>query len=126
MLTGGCNRQTGRCYADRPVRLITSCPGRGSPDPSGPPSRSVRRNSGPTRVAELQGRPDNHPLELTGRAVGHREALTIAARPATQLHVRRGKATGKETLMSEKKAPGKLADAKGAQKPTKSTTGKAS
>jgi hypothetical protein len=26
-------------------------------------------------------------------------------------------------LMSEKKAPGKLADAKGTQKPTKSTTG---
>src|SRR5262249_27388600 len=40
--------------------------------------------------------------------------------------VRRGKATGKETLMSEKKGPGKLADGKGTQKPTKSTGGKAS
>jgi uncharacterized protein YdhG (YjbR/CyaY superfamily) len=38
----------------------------------------------------------------------------------------RGKATEKEALMSEKKAPGKLADATGPQKPTKSTTGKPS
>jgi uncharacterized protein YdhG (YjbR/CyaY superfamily) len=39
---------------------------------------------------------------------------------------RRGKATGKEMLMSEKKASGKLADAKGTQKPARSTTGNAS
>jgi uncharacterized protein YdhG (YjbR/CyaY superfamily) len=40
--------------------------------------------------------------------------------------VRRGQATRKEALMSEKKAPGKLADAKGTRKPTKGTRGKAS
>jgi uncharacterized protein YdhG (YjbR/CyaY superfamily) len=40
--------------------------------------------------------------------------------------VRRGKATGKETPMSEKKATGRLADAKGTRKPTKSATAKAS
>jgi uncharacterized protein YdhG (YjbR/CyaY superfamily) len=42
------------------------------------------------------------------------------------LFVRRGKATGKETLMSEKKAPGKRADAKGTRKLTRSTRGTAS
>src|SRR5262249_45006576 len=42
------------------------------------------------------------------------------------LGVRRPKAIRKETLMSEKKAPGKRARAKAAQKPTESTTGKAS
>src|SRR5262245_23130556 len=54
-------------------------------------------------------------------------ASTAPQRPALlSFIVRRRKATGKETLMSEKKATGKLADAKGTQKPTKSTTGKAS
>ena len=44
----------------------------------------------------------------------------------TQSVFRRIKATEKETLRSEKKAPGKLAAAKGAQKLVKSTNGKAS
>src|SRR5579884_1247497 len=42
------------------------------------------------------------------------------------MQVRRGEATGKETLMSEKKAQGKLAEAKGTRKPTKRTSGRAS
>jgi uncharacterized protein YdhG (YjbR/CyaY superfamily) len=45
---------------------------------------------------------------------------------AAELDVRRGKATGKETPMSEKKATGKLADGKSTQKPTKRTTARAS
>jgi uncharacterized protein YdhG (YjbR/CyaY superfamily) len=50
----------------------------------------------------------------------------LARPPLLSFIVRRGKATGKETLMSEKKVPGKLADSKGRQKPTKRTTDKAS
>jgi uncharacterized protein YdhG (YjbR/CyaY superfamily) len=69
----------------------------------------------------------NEALQPTGAALPpSREVQVQQTAPAAELGVRGGKATGKETLMSEKKAPGKLTGAKGTRTPTQSTTGKAS
>jgi hypothetical protein len=52
--------------------------------------------------------------------------ITVCRRPRqVSVIVRPRRATRKETLMSEKKAPGKLAHAKGTQKSAKSTTASA-
>src|SRR5262249_27158775 len=64
----------------------------------------------------------NQRLKLTGAAIlVFRASTSLQAAPAAWPSVRRGRATSMETLMSEKKAPGKRAHAKGTPKSAKRT-----